>query len=307
MTDWIIAIGVASILLALVGIAHLIETRTSHIMIDITALHADHAALTAIVGQFGPVLQANTDIAGRAVGLIEQLLTQLGAGGATQADIDALHASATAALAILQADVAAVNATNATLQTEISKAATTPPRRRPDPVAFIGLRATIDPVLAEHYPGLGMQVRTAPNNAPHDGFILTLRDGRQFDLSWGATVAACQGEPSGWERLFDEIDKAIGRPSPVPVEYVEVPVTRRARVTLIGRLRWERSYHVCVIEDADGKPLDLPSGLRFVLRPHSQAPIRSGIGLVRAHDGHIDLTAIPAAMHGDLLYRVEPE
>lgn len=49
MTDWIIAIGVASILLALVGIAHLIENRTSRIMIDITALQADHAALTTLV------------------------------------------------------------------------------------------------------------------------------------------------------------------------------------------------------------------------------------------------------------------
>lgn len=124
MTDWIIAIGVASILLALSGIAHLIETRTSRIMIDITALQADHAALTTLVTQFGPVLQANTDIVGRAVGVIEQLLTQIGGTGPTQADIDALHASATAALATLQADVAAVNATNATLQTEVTKATT---------------------------------------------------------------------------------------------------------------------------------------------------------------------------------------
>lgn len=70
------------------------------------------------------MLQANTDIVGRAVGVIEQLLTQIGGTGPTQADIDALHASATAALATLQADVAAVNATNATLQTEITKATT---------------------------------------------------------------------------------------------------------------------------------------------------------------------------------------
>lgn len=107
--------------------------------------------------------------------------------------------------------------------------------------------------------------------------------------------------------IREPIGIANGEPRAPVSDHVDVPVMRRARVTLIGRLQWERSYHVCVIEDADGKPLDLPSGLQFVLRPHSQAPIRSGIGLVRAHDGHIDLTAIPAAAHGDLLYRVEPE
>ncbi len=92
-------------------------------MLDISALQADHAALTAIVAQFSPVLQANTDIAGRAVAVVEQLLAQIGGAGPTQADIDALHASATAALTTLQADVTAVNATNAALQTEIGKVA----------------------------------------------------------------------------------------------------------------------------------------------------------------------------------------
>lgn len=108
------------------GNLDLVLERLDIIMSDITALQADMAALTTVISQFGPVLRANTDIAGRAVAAIETLLSQIGSTGPSQADIDALHASAAAALASLQDDVAQVNATNATLQTEIGKAAPTP-------------------------------------------------------------------------------------------------------------------------------------------------------------------------------------
>lgn len=98
-------------------------------MSDITALQADMAALTTVIAQFGPVLQANTDIAGRAVAAIESLIAQIGETGPSPADLDALHVSASSALTSLQADVAQVNATNATLQTEIGKAV--PPAASP--------------------------------------------------------------------------------------------------------------------------------------------------------------------------------
>ncbi len=90
---------------------------------DITQLQADMAALTTTVAAFAPVLRANTDIANRAVGVIEQLVAQIGSTGPSQGDIDALHASAGAALAGLQADIMVVNSTNATLQTEVDKVA----------------------------------------------------------------------------------------------------------------------------------------------------------------------------------------
>jgi hypothetical protein len=135
VTDWTITLGGVGIMLALVGIAHLIDARTSHIMLDITALQADQAALTTLVAQFAPVLQANADITGRAVAAIESLLAQIGATGPTQADLDALHVSATATLSALQADVAQVNATNATLQTEIGKVAGKPTAEPATPVA----------------------------------------------------------------------------------------------------------------------------------------------------------------------------
>lgn len=88
------------------------------------------------------------------------------------------------------------------------------------------------------------------------------------------------------------------------VETVEVPVTRRARVTLIGRLHWERSYHVTAIETETGWATLAP-GDRFVLRAHVGVQFRSGIGVVRP-GGTLDLSPISGACHGDLLYRVEP-
>ncbi len=122
-TDYSGAIG--SILQAIADLKHHVTEGNHRIMTDISKLQADHAALTALVEQIGPVVRANTDIVGRAVGAIEQLLAQIGSTGPTQAEIDALHASATAALTGLQADLAEVNASNATLQTEIGKV--TPP------------------------------------------------------------------------------------------------------------------------------------------------------------------------------------
>jgi hypothetical protein len=87
-------------------------------------------------------------------------------------------------------------------------------------------------------------------------------------------------------------------------ETIEVPVTRRARVTLVGRLEWRRAYDVIAIATEGGRAT-LPPDTQFVLRPHAEAPFREGIGRVR-DDLRLDIRAIPAASHGDLLYRVEP-
>jgi hypothetical protein len=75
-------------------------------------------------------------------------------------------------------------------------------------MAVIDLKATIDPVLGEHYPGLGMQCRYAGR---HGGFDVTTSDGRRFDLEWSPVAAACAGVTSGWESLFDALDKALAR------------------------------------------------------------------------------------------------
>lgn len=119
----------------------------------------------------------------------------------------------------------------------------------------------------------------------------------------------------GVEYWLSALDDVIGiangetrRAEPVSPdgEFVEVPVTRRARVTLIGRLRWERVMHQPLFTTQDGHALAPQVGLRFVLRPFDGAAFRAGIGQVTA-DGHVDLSAIPSAAHGDLVYRVEPE
>lgn len=97
---------------------------------------------------------------------------------------------------------------------------------------------------------------------------------------------------------------AVLKPAPEP-ETIEVPVTRRARVTLVGRLEWSRSWMSAGILNETGEPLFLEPGARFVLRPYEGAPFRAGLGNVLS-DGRLILGEIPAACHGDLVYRVEP-
>lgn len=79
-------------------------------------------------------------------------------------------------------------------------------------------------------------------------------------------------------------------------DVVEVPVTRRARVVLVGRLDWTKA--IC------DRPPQLEDGDRVVVRSSQAAPFRSGVG--RVVGSGLDLTSIPAACDGDLLYRVEP-
>lgn len=88
-------------------------------------------------------------------------------------------------------------------------------------------------------------------------------------------------------------------------EYVEVPITRRARVSLIGTV----DLHI------DGRLLvHLKPGelLRdddwLVVRPE-HGPFRAGIARVfRDHLGKpaVNFFPIAAATYGDLLYRVDP-
>jgi hypothetical protein len=159
----------------------------------------------------------------------------------------------------------------------------------------IDLTATIDPVLAEHYPGRGLRALVSSNAA---GYEVHTGDGRRIAVEPGAIEGACRGILDGWDRLFDTLDHAFGIPL-APREFVEVPVTRRARVTRIGRVlamgasRWS----------SDGQ---YPTGTAVVLRPDCPgSQFRTGIGRVMLD--MLDLTAIPAAVHGALLYRVEPE
>lgn len=93
-------------------------------MADISALQNNVESLKTVVANIGPVLQANTDIVGKAVGTIEGLLAALKQTGPSQADIDALTASTAATLTQLSADLTQVNAANAALQDEVIKATT---------------------------------------------------------------------------------------------------------------------------------------------------------------------------------------
>lgn len=90
-------------------------------------------------------------------------------------------------------------------------------------------------------------------------------------------------------------------------EYVEVPVTRRARVnpTRIGKLvalhRWTGDR----IADDAGAPVELEIGTLLVLRPpYEGAPLRPGIA--RVAPWGIDTSGAPAVADGDWVYRVEP-
>ena len=95
-------------------------------MADITSLQASLAALTAIVVQLPPVLQANTDLSTRIIAVLEDVLAQLKSATPTQADIDAMAASVNDALTQLGTDVTQVNATNTALQDEIARAVPPP-------------------------------------------------------------------------------------------------------------------------------------------------------------------------------------
>lgn len=104
----------------------LLLERQNTTMADITDLKASVANLTNIMANVGPVLQANTDLGIQIVGTVERILALVGQTGPSQAEIDALSASVTAALAQLNDDISSVNATNAALQAEIAKAAPSP-------------------------------------------------------------------------------------------------------------------------------------------------------------------------------------
>lgn len=84
-------------------------------------------------------------------------------------------------------------------------------------------------------------------------------------------------------------------------DFIEVPVTRRARVVLVGRVsRVMASYYALICD----RPPQLDEGDQVVVRIGPSAPFRTGVG--RVVGAGIDLTGIPTACDGDLLYRVEP-
>lgn len=87
--------------------------------------------------------------------------------------------------------------------------------------------------------------------------------------------------------------------------FIEVPVTRRARVTLIGTIAVIEPRGTVIEFAGDAR---LRPGDQFALRSSATAPWRPGLG--RVHAGTvivIDLTKISCASEHDLLYRVEPE
>lgn len=71
-------------------------------------------------------------------------------------------------------------------------------------------------------------------------------------------------------------------------EFIEVPVTRRARVTLVSREQ-------------------LRAGDRFVLRPALGASFRQGVAVAREGNCGDVSHYIPTAQPSDMVYRVEPE
>lgn len=90
-------------------------------------------------------------------------------------------------------------------------------------------------------------------------------------------------------------------------EFIEVPVTRRARVTHIGSLDWSRSFYAPRIVTKGGDDaVFLGHPVRFVLRAPGPvgSPFRAGFG--QAFGDRVELAGIPAAADGDLAYRVEP-
>lgn len=87
-------------------------------------------------------------------------------------------------------------------------------------------------------------------------------------------------------------------------EFVDVPVTRRARITLVGKVVGEAGWPARSWVQTCAGGTALAPGDQVVVRPYLGARVRGGIGVV-THDG-LDLTGIPAACDGDLLYRVEP-
>ena len=102
----------------------LLQIQGIYAMSDITQLKANLVQLQTVVANVGPVLQANTDLVGKAVGVMETLLAASKNAGPSQADIDELTASTRTALDGLNADLAQVNSANATLQAEIVKVTT---------------------------------------------------------------------------------------------------------------------------------------------------------------------------------------
>lgn len=151
-------------------------------------------------------------------------------------------------------------------------------------MAIIDIKATIDPVLAEHYPGRGLRTIVS---ATLNEYEVHAADGRIIVVEPGAVEGACRGVRDAWDRLFDTIDNALGIPL-ADREFVEIPVTRRARVTLVYREH-------------------LRAGDRFVVRSSPSSPFRAGIGIAGPGTLGDLLGCIPSACPGDLVYRVEPE
>lgn len=114
-----------------------------------------------------------------------------------------------------------------------------------------------------------------------------------------------------WSVLQPGLDRAraaVRAPSEQPAmgdgEFVEVPVTRRARLALVGRLIAGRSP--LLARWGQTEPVALTAGDLVVVRCDAGAPFRPGLGLVVPGDV-VDLSGIVSAADGDLLYRVEPE
>lgn len=90
-------------------------------------------------------------------------------------------------------------------------------------------------------------------------------------------------------------------------ETIEVPVTRRARVTLVGRVILGGHNHLARWGQTEA--VELKAGDVVAVRCGDAPWFRPGTGRVMAHpSGTVaDLSDITGACDGDLLYRVEPE
>lgn len=122
-------------------------------------------------------------------------------------------------------------------------------------------------------------------------------------LSWAAHASARAAADAA-----SKPERSTPRAQP-DGETVEVPVTRRARVALVGRAILDRSplHPARWCRLCQTHPVKLAPGDLVALRSAAAAPFRHGFGQVMPAGDHIDVSGVTCPTEGDLLYRVEPE
>lgn len=105
-------------------------------MPDLTELQTTITSLTQLITDFRPVMQTSMDLSQVVIGKLEELARQIAALSPTQDAIDALKASAAAALAEIQSDKDKLVSVNQAYTDELNKL-TPPPATPPAPVPAV--------------------------------------------------------------------------------------------------------------------------------------------------------------------------